>query len=117
MYQTKMFIREMHRIHGRIAVWTFKGNIFIKKECVNAPKMRISSAEDLENIKKGTLSLDPDENPGSAEKLSQARQTQRGRSVRRGWGRGRSQYQRPFENNYPPLYTQNRYYPLLQAFD
>ena len=119
MYQTKLFIREMDRIHGKISVWTFKGNIFIRKDCVNAPKRRISSLEDLDNIKKGTLSLDPEEITGSVEQLPQAHQTQRGRPVRRAWGRGRGQppFRQSFQYDSRPIYTQNRYYPLMQAFE
>ena len=60
MYLTKVFTREMERIHGKIFVWTFKGEIFIRKNVENAPRKKIESEQDLDDIKKGTISLDPD---------------------------------------------------------
>lgn len=59
MYETKVFTREMYRIHGRISVWTYKGNIFIRKSVPKAPKRKIRSKEDLDDIRKGTLTIDP----------------------------------------------------------
>jgi len=47
MYQTKLFIREMDRIHGHIFVWTYKGDIFIRKNVRFAPKRKNTSMKDL----------------------------------------------------------------------
>ena len=60
MYQTKVFIREMDRIYGKIFVWTYKGDIYIRKDEWNAPKRKISAEEDLIKIKQGLISLNGD---------------------------------------------------------
>ena len=59
MYQTKVFTREMKRLHGKIFVWTFKGEIYIRKNRENAPRVKIDNELDLNKIRKGTLLLDP----------------------------------------------------------
>ena len=59
LYQTKVFTREMFRIHGKIFVWSYKGEIYIRKATDYAPKRKINCENDLDNIKRGTLSLDP----------------------------------------------------------
>ena len=61
MYETKVFTREMKRIHGKIFVWSFKGEIYIRKDSQYAPKRKINCENDLTDIRKGTVSLDPDE--------------------------------------------------------
>ena len=60
MYETKVFTREMFRIHGRISVWTYKGEIFIRKSVLNAPKRKIKCTQDLDDIRGGSLSIDPE---------------------------------------------------------
>ena len=52
----------MHDTHGRIYTWTFKGEVFIRKDAENAPKRKILSEEYLLKLSKGDISLDiPDE--------------------------------------------------------
>ena len=58
-YSTRVFTKEMDRIHGKIFSWTFKGEVYIRKNVVGAPKRKITSLEDLNKIKKGILSIDP----------------------------------------------------------
>ena len=60
MYQTKVFSREMFRIHGKIFVWSYKGEIYVRKAIEYAPKRKINCENDLNDIKRGTVSLDPD---------------------------------------------------------
>lgn len=48
MYQTKLFVREMDQKHGKIFVWTYKGDIFIRKNERFAPKRKVTSLIDLE---------------------------------------------------------------------
>ena len=59
MYQTKVFSREMFRIHGKIFVWSFKGEIYVRKAMEGAPKRKINCENDLNDIRRGTVSLDP----------------------------------------------------------
>ena len=59
MYETKFLTRELFRIHGKIYVWTYKGNIFIRKGVYNAPRIKITSIDNLDDIRKGTISLEP----------------------------------------------------------
>ena len=57
-YQTRLFTQEMERIHGKIFSWTFKGEIFIRKDVDKAPKRKITSYADLTGIKQGSISID-----------------------------------------------------------
>ena len=59
MYQTKIFTREMFRIHGKIFAWSFKGEIYIRKASEYAPKRKINCEQDLNDLRRGTVSLDP----------------------------------------------------------
>ena len=52
----------MERVHGKILTWTFKGEIYIRKGNDYAPRIKITSADDLTNIKIGRKSIDPPEN-------------------------------------------------------
>ena len=58
-YHTRILTQEMNRIHGKIFAWTFKGEIFIRKNAEGAPKKKIVSLEDLTKIKNGSMSIDP----------------------------------------------------------
>ena len=58
MYNTKVFTREMERIHGKIYAWTFKGEVYIRKDAENAQKIKINCENDLNDIRSGTISLD-----------------------------------------------------------
>ena len=58
MYLTKIFSREMFRIHGKIFVWSFKGDIYIRKAVEGAPKIKINCEKDLNDIRGGIVSLD-----------------------------------------------------------
>ncbi len=57
-YHTRVFTEEMERIHGKFFSWTFKGEIFIRKNNDNAPKRKITSYADLTAIKQGSISID-----------------------------------------------------------
>lgn len=59
MYETKVLTRELYNKHGKIFVWTYKGDIFIRKGVMYAPKRKITCMENLNDIKSGSLSLEP----------------------------------------------------------
>ena len=56
LYQTKLFSREMRK--EKIHVWTFKGDVYLRKDAVGAPKIKVTSEQDLKQITEGTISLD-----------------------------------------------------------
>ena len=49
----------MFRIHGKIFVWSYKGDIYIRKSAEYSPKIKLNCEQDLNEIKRGTISLDP----------------------------------------------------------
>ena len=67
LYSTKVFKREMYRIEGVIYVWTYKGEIYIRKAGEKNPRIKISCEEDLIKLRKGEISLDANENDASDE--------------------------------------------------
>ena len=59
MYETKTSINKyLVEKHGIIYVWSYHGNIFIRKNVEGAPKIMIRSSCDLNNVIKGLTSLD-----------------------------------------------------------
>ena len=59
LYETKTSInKHLVEKHGIIYVWTYHGNIFIRKNAEGAPKIMIKSNWDLYNVIKGFTSLD-----------------------------------------------------------
>ena len=42
----------------RVYTWTFKGEIYVRKNTLNAPKRKVLSEEYLSKIMKGDISLD-----------------------------------------------------------
>ena len=58
-YETRLCAKQMEKTHGRIYTWTFKGEIYVRKNVENGPKRKISSENYLEKIKNGDISLDP----------------------------------------------------------
>ena len=58
-YSTRIFTKEMQRIHGKIFSWTYKGEIYIRKSIDGAPKRKITCLADLTQIKSGHISIDP----------------------------------------------------------
>ena len=58
LYKTKQFTREIYRVQGKLFVWTFKGDIYIRKDVIGAPKIRVTSELDLKKIVEGKTSLD-----------------------------------------------------------
>ena len=56
----KLFKKEMFRIHGNIFVWTYKGEVFVRKEGANNPRIKINSECDLNEIRKGNIATDAD---------------------------------------------------------
>ena len=66
LYETKTSInKHLREKHGIIYVWTYHGNIFIRKNAVGAPKLPIKSNWDLYNVIKGFTSLDVPQKPAS----------------------------------------------------
>ena len=61
LYHTKILKREMYRIHGNIFVWTFKGDVYVRKEGDKNPRIQITSENDLDMIRKGDITLDAPE--------------------------------------------------------
>ena len=59
MYYTKLFTKEMYRIHGKIYAWSFKGEIYVRKGVDGAEKIKINSEEDLNSLRRGEITLDP----------------------------------------------------------
>ena len=57
-YKTRMWAKEQEPTHGRIYTWTFKGEVFIRKNIENGPKRKVLSEEYLSKITKGDISLD-----------------------------------------------------------
>jgi len=52
-------VREtLMRRHGKISVWSAKGEIFLKKDTQNAPRVTVCSEKDLHDIVHGLISLD-----------------------------------------------------------
>ena len=49
----------MHSVHGKIFTWTFKGEVYIRKNVTGAPKKKIVCEDDLTNIKNGSVCIDP----------------------------------------------------------
>ena len=49
---------EMYRIEGVIYVWSYKGEIYIRKAGEKNPRIKISCEEDLNKLRKGEISLD-----------------------------------------------------------
>ena len=62
LYNTKVFKREMFRVHGKIYVWTYKGDIYVRKDGEGNPRIRITSDNDLDKLRKGDISMDADVN-------------------------------------------------------
>ena len=59
LFDTKRAVNDkMFDKHGIIYVWTYKGNIFVRKAAESAPKVMVRSNLDLFNIVKGFTSLD-----------------------------------------------------------
>ena len=59
LYDTKKAVNDkLFEKHGVIYVWTYKGNVFIRKGKDGAPKIKVRSNLDLFNIVKGFTSLD-----------------------------------------------------------
>ena len=58
-YKTRAWAKEVQPSQGRIFTWTFKGEIFVRKNMLNAPKRKILSEDYLEKLSKGEISLDP----------------------------------------------------------
>ena len=47
----------MHHIEGRIFVWTYKGDVYIRKDASGAPRLQINSEDDLKSLMEGKTSL------------------------------------------------------------
>ena len=67
LYKTKQFTREMQQVKGRLFVWTFKGDIYLRKDSAGAPKVKITSELDLNNITEGKVSLNRSSSVRSSE--------------------------------------------------
>ena len=59
LYDTKTSVNQhLYDKHGIIYVWTYHGNVYIRKNAEGAPKIMIKSNWDLYNVIKGFTSLD-----------------------------------------------------------
>ena len=106
MFQTKIFTREMERIHGKVFVWTYKGDIFIRKNTRFAPKKKIASFNDLQKIRSGEDSLDPTPRENTDRKSLTLAQTEPGIRTDR-----ESSERRSSEGDL------SERYPMVAAFD
>ena len=57
-YKTRAWAKDMEQTHGRIFTWTFKGEIFIRKNIETGPKRKILSEDYLLKLTNGEISLD-----------------------------------------------------------
>ena len=48
----------MFRVEGKIYVWTYKGDVFLRKDAIGAPKIPILSQKDITDLMEGKKSLD-----------------------------------------------------------
>ena len=59
LYNTKQVAKnELSAKHGIIYVWTYRGDVYVRKAVDGAPKIRINSEFELKNIVNGHKSLD-----------------------------------------------------------
>ena len=59
LYETKQSVnKHLTTKHGIIYVWTYRGDVYIRKNADGAPKIRVNSELDLYNIVNGFTSLD-----------------------------------------------------------
>ena len=47
----------MKRIHGDIFVWTYKGDVFVRKDGENNPRIKIISEDDLNKLRSGEINM------------------------------------------------------------
>ena len=67
LYNTKQVAKnELSAKHGIIYVWTYRGDVYVRKAVDGAPKIRINSEFELKNIVNGHKSLDVAAEPSSA---------------------------------------------------
>ena len=57
-YKTRAWAKNMEPTHGRIFTWTFKGEIFVRKNIETGPKRKILSEDYLLKLTNGVISLD-----------------------------------------------------------
>ena len=62
-FKTRMWAKQMESIHGRIYTWTFKGEIFVRKDIENGPKRKVLNEEYLSKMSSGDISLDVSDAP------------------------------------------------------
>ena len=58
-YLTRACAKELENTHGKVYTWTFKGEVYLRKNIEGGPKRKISSEECLTKIKNGDILLDP----------------------------------------------------------
>ena len=67
LYLTKQGVKnKLKAQHGVIYVWTQKGDVYMRKSVIGAPKVRVNSELDLQNIVNGHVSLDVDNSSRSS---------------------------------------------------
>ena len=52
LYETKKFQRSLSRDFGRIYVWTFKGDIYMRQDIANVSALKISSVSDFRDFER-----------------------------------------------------------------
>ena len=58
LYDTKQEVKKLASTHGIVYVWTYRGDVYIRKNSDGAPKIRVNSDLELQNIMNGRTSLD-----------------------------------------------------------
>ena len=67
LYLTKQGVKnKLKTQHGVIYVWTQKGDVYMRKSVIGAPKVRVNSELDLQKIVNGYVSLDVDNSSRSS---------------------------------------------------
>ena len=66
LYLTKLFAKDMLHSEGKIFVWTYKGDVFLRKENGGVPT-KIESQDDLNKMRDGTTSVEKGTPPTEAE--------------------------------------------------
>ena len=71
LYKAKQFTRQMPVIEGKIYVWTFKGDVYLRKDMVGAQKIKILSEDDLLKLMEGKMSFDKPTPPAEEQPASE----------------------------------------------
>ena len=62
MYESKKFARENYNDFGKIFVWSFKGDIYVRQKIENAPRYQINNINDIDNFRNKCIHINNDKN-------------------------------------------------------